>query len=388
MKIVHCSDLHLGKRVSGNREFSHKRYMDFFTAFGNFINKLEEIKPDVCIIAGDIFDKKEINPDVLAKAEYLFKVLKDKVKIEIIAIEGNHDNSKNIDESWLEYLQSQNILKVFYFNKNFEEENYLKIDDINFYPVGYPGFMIDEAMEKLSEKLNPNEKNIIIVHTGISHDGNTLPGCISKQTLDLFKDKVIYIAGGHIHSFATYPKEKPYFFVSGSLEFSNIQNENSDKKGFILFDTDKLEYQFIEVEHRKRVRTNFSYTIYENIESEFEEFIKNLNLSEDEILIVNMTTKNNDYINIEALEKIAEDNGILKAYILIKNIFSAKEIGQENSDLSIEQIEKNLIVSWNLKNGEKISQNFSTLKELFENEEQDNFLNLFDKLLEEDEDDN
>ena len=78
----------------------------------------------------------------------------------------------------------------------------------------------------------------------------------------------------------------------------------------------------------------------------------------------------------------------MKAYILIKNIFSAKEIGQENSDLSIEQIEKNLIVSWNLKNGEKISQNFSTLKELFENEEQDNFLNLFDKLLEEDEDDN
>ena len=101
-----------------------------------------------------------------------------------------------------------------------------------------------------------------------------------------------------------------------------------------------------------------------------------------------MTTKNNDYINIEVLEKIAEDNGILKAYILIKNIFSAKEIGQENSDLSIEQIEKNLIASWNLKNGEKISQNFSTLKELFENEDQDNFLNLFDKLLEEDEDDN
>ena len=90
--------------------------------------------------------------------------------------------------------------------------------DINFYPVVI--WIYDRRSNgKIIRKIKSNEKNIIIVHTGISHDGNTLPGCISKQTLDLFKDKVIYIAGGHIHSFATYPKEKPYFFVSGSLEF-------------------------------------------------------------------------------------------------------------------------------------------------------------------------
>jgi len=37
MKIVHCSDLHLGKKVSGNREYVKKRYEDFFSAFENFI---------------------------------------------------------------------------------------------------------------------------------------------------------------------------------------------------------------------------------------------------------------------------------------------------------------------------------------------------------------
>ena len=70
--------------------------------------------------------------------------------------------------------------------------------------------------------------------TGISGGTNTLPGLVSTSILDLFKDKTIYIAGGHIHSFTTYPKKKPYFFVSGSLEFSNVQNEKSDKKGFVL----------------------------------------------------------------------------------------------------------------------------------------------------------
>ena len=388
MKIVHCSDLHLGKRFSGNKDYVKKRYMDFFNAFAIFIDKVEEIKPDVCLIAGDIFDKKEINPDILSKTEYLFKKLKDNVKKDIIAIEGNHDNSRILEESWLEYLQEQNILKVFYYNKDFEEKNYLKIDDINFYPVGYPGFMIDEALTKLSEKLNPQEKNIVIVHTGISGSTNTLPGLVSTSILDLFKDKSIYIAGGHIHSFTTYPKEKPYFFVSGSLEFSNIQNEKSDKKGFILFDTDTLNYEFIELEHRKRIKKDFSYTNFSNLENEFENFVKELNLTGEEILVISVSLNNNDYINTENLENIAEKNGALKTHILIKNILNIGASEENNSDLSINELEKNLINTWNISEIEKFSKSFGRLKELFSNDDRDSFLELFDKTLEVNEDDN
>ena len=388
MKIVHCSDLHLGKRFSGNKDYVKKRYMDFFNAFATFIDKVEEIKPDVCLIAGDIFDKKEINPDILSKTEYLFKRLRDNVKKDIIAIEGNHDNSRILEESWLEYLQEQNILKVFYYNKDFEEKNYLKIDDINFYPVGYPGFMIDEALTKLSEKLNPQEKNIVIVHTGISGDTNTLPGLVSTSILDLFKDKAIYIAGGHIHSFTTYPKEKPYFFVSGSLEFSNVQNEKSDKKGFILFDTDTLNYEFIELEHRKRIKKDFSYTNFSNLENEFENFVKELSLTGEEILVISVSLNNNDYINTENLENIAEKNGALKTHILIKNILNIGASEENNSDLSIDELEKNLINTWNISEIEKFSKSFSRLKELFSNDDRDSFLELFDKTLEVNEDDN
>ena len=388
MKIVHCSDLHLGKRFSGNKDYVKKRYMDFFNAFATFIDKVEEIKPDVCLIAGDIFDKKEINPDILSKTEYLFKRLKGSVKKDIIAIEGNHDNSRILEESWLEYLQEQNILKVFYYNKDFEGKNYLKIDDINFYPVGYPGFMIDEALTKLSEKLNPQEKNIVIVHTGISGSTNTLPGLVSTSILDLFKDKAIYIAGGHIHSFTTYPKEKPYFFVSGSLEFSNVQNEKSDKKGFILFDTDTLNYEFIELEHRKRIKKDFSYTNFSNLEIEFENFVKELNLTGEEILVISVSLNNNDYINTESLENIAEKNGALKTHILIKNILNIGASEENNSDLSIDELEKNLINTWNISEIEKFSKSFGRLKELFSNDDRDSFLELFDKTLEVNEDDN
>ena len=388
MKIVHCSDLHLGKRFSGNKDYVKKRYMDFFNAFAVFVDRVEEIKPDVCLIAGDIFDKREINPDILSKTEYLFKRLKNNVKKEIIAIEGNHDNSRILEESWLEYLQEQNILKVFYYNRDFDEKNYLKIDDINFYPVGYPGFMIDEALTKLSEKLNPQEKNIVVVHTGISGSTDTLPGLVSTSILDLFKDKAIYIAGGHIHSFTTYPKEKPYFFVSGSLEFSNVQNEKSDKKGFILFDTDTLNYEFIELEHRKRIKKDFSYTNFSNLENEFENFVKGLNLTGEEILVISVSLNNNDYINTENLENIAEKNGALKTHILIKNILNIGASEENNSDLSIAELEKNLINTWNISEIEKFSKSFGRLKELFSNDDRDSFLELFDKTLEVNEDDN
>lgn len=388
MKIVHCSDLHLGKRFSGNKDYVKKRYMDFFNAFATFVDKVEKIKPDVCLIAGDIFDKKEINPDILSKTEYLFKRLRDNVKKDIIAIEGNHDNSRILEESWLEYLQEQNILKVFYYNKDFEEKNYLKIDDINFYPVGYPGFMIDEVLTKLSEKLNPQEKNIVVVHTGISGSTDTLPGLVSTSILDLFKDKTIYIAGGHIHSFTTYPKEKPYFFVSGSLEFSNVQNEKSDKKGFILFDTDTLNYEFIELEHRKRIKKDFSYSNFSNLENEFENFVKGLNLTGEEILVISVSLNNNDYINTENLENIAEKNGALKTHILIKNILNIGTSEENNSDLSIDELEKNLINTWNISEIEKFSKSFGRLKDLFSNDDRDSFLELFDKTLEVNEDDN
>lgn len=408
MKIVHCSDLHLGKRDSGKEKYTKKRYEDFFIAFENFITEVEKIKPDVCIIAGDIFDKKEINSNTLSRTEVLLNRLKATVKKQIIAIEGNHDNSKNLEESWLKYLEEQGIWKLFYYNKDFKENNCLKIDDVNFYPVGYPGFMIDEALTELSEKLNPNEKNIVIVHTGISGGTNTLPGLVSTSVIDLFKDKAIYIAGGHIHSYTTYPKEKPYFFVSGSLEFSNVKNESSDKKGFIIFDTDNNNHEFIEVEHRKRIKVKFDYNNIDEIENEFETFIKNLNLTGEEILLISTYIKNGEYFNKEKLEDIAEKNGILKVDIELKSIVS-KENNKTNEmteNMCVFDMEKNIINNWENENlgesdKERLIDNFSKLKEYALNEEVDKlekkgkskkendlnpylegFLELFDKVLE------
>ena len=136
------------------------------------------------------------------------------------------------------------------------------------------------------------------------------------------------------------------------------------------------------------MQKNFIYNDSTNIEAEFEAFVKELNLTGEEILVISIGIKNNEYINLENLENIAENNGALKTHILIKNILSIGNSEEGTSDLSIEELEKNLISNWNISNIEKFSASFSDLKELFSNGDKDSFLELFDKTLEVNEDDN
>ena len=70
MKILHCSDIHLGKKPFGTKEFSQKRYLDFFNAFEQATDRGIEKEVDIFLITGDLFDKKELSPDTLDTVSY------------------------------------------------------------------------------------------------------------------------------------------------------------------------------------------------------------------------------------------------------------------------------------------------------------------------------
>ncbi|OQY08872.1 MAG: exonuclease SbcD, partial [Marinitoga sp. 4572_148] len=126
MKILHTSDWHLGRRpVGGIGEYSKTRYEDYFNAAEFIVDKAIENKIDVFIIAGDLFDRSSLLPDILFRTENLLKKLKEN-NIEVLLIEGNHDKIYTHDDSWITYLP------------------YIK-DDIYFYGVPYQGVIIDEV---------------------------------------------------------------------------------------------------------------------------------------------------------------------------------------------------------------------------------------------------
>lgn len=386
MKILHCSDIHLGKRPFGTREFSQKRYLDFFKTFDEMVDIGISEGVELFIVAGDLFDKKELSPDTLERVEKSFQKLKNR-EIKVFLIEGNHDNINGNDEinSWLGYLEKKGFVHRGKYTVNNKEYNFEKfvVGDINIYGLGYPGFMIDEVLEKLALELDENEKNIVVVHTALG-GSEYLPGLAVSESIRNLKDKVIYIAGGHLHSYQVYPKDEPYFFIPGSLEYWNVLNEKSNKKGGIIFDTQSREYRFIEVTPRKRMEINFEYQ--EDIKEEFKKFCEELNLTGEELVIVNVRVKESGFVNVTELESILESYGALRGYVKLRYSNSMMgDIINEQGHYSIKEAERRIISEWeDFRDVDRTLEYLQKFKEYQEEKDRkEDFQALFDRMLEE-----
>jgi exonuclease SbcD len=386
MKILHCSDIHLGKKPFGTKGFSQKRYLDFFKAFDEMAQIAIDEDVKLFIVAGDLFDKKELIPDTLERCEKTFQKLKNR-DIKVFLIEGNHDNVTGNEEvnSWLGYLEKKGFVhrgKYSQVNREYSFEKFV-VEDINIYGLGYPGFAIDDVLEQLAKSLDESEKNIVVVHTALG-GSEYLPGLAMAESIRKLKDKVIYIAGGHLHSYQVYPKDEPYFFIPGSLEYWNILNEKSSNKGGIIFDTESREHRFVEVTPRKRMELTFEYD--GDIKEEFKKFCEELNLTGEELVILNVRVRENGFINVTELENILENSGALRGFIKLK--YSDSSIGDIIEELgyySIKEAEKRIIEEWEeFRDSERTVEYLQKFKEYQEESGRgEDFYNLFDRMLEE-----
>ena len=90
MRIVHLSDLHLGKRVN---EFSMLE--DQALIMIRILNVLDDVKPDAVIIAGDVYDKSVPSAEAAELFDdFLWKLAQRRLQVFIIS--GNHDSAERI----------------------------------------------------------------------------------------------------------------------------------------------------------------------------------------------------------------------------------------------------------------------------------------------------
>lgn len=355
MKILHCSDLHLGRRPVGgpNSDYSNKRYGDYFSAFENIAAYSRDNKIDIMMITGDIFDKKEIRPDILSNAMDIFKTITES-GTEILLIEGNHDKGFLDQETWLKYIAREKKIR-FVDSYSFEEGERIfipeKINGYNFYGLGYPGSLVNEIMESLSEKLE-GKNNIIMVHTDLDVNGQDFfPGLVKKEVVDKFRDKCKYIAGGHIHFHHKYPAENPYFFVPGCPEYWDMKEKKD--RGFIIFDAETSEYEFISSESFRRQKIDLKYDVTDKTYEEFKESInsfieENLRDCSENMPLVTLELKTDNArfgIYTDEIEKILETNGALKSSVSVARIKteSSGSDKDENHMRSTGEIEKDII---------------------------------------------
>ena len=93
MRLFHTSDWHLGQNLHGqDRDFEHACFLTWLLA------RLAEHKPDVLLIAGDIFDT--VNPPVKAQErlyDFIVSAHEQQPKLTIVMIAGNHDSGSRIE---------------------------------------------------------------------------------------------------------------------------------------------------------------------------------------------------------------------------------------------------------------------------------------------------
>ncbi len=93
MRLFHTSDWHLGQNLHGQeRDFEHACFLSWL------LTRLAERKPDVLLIAGDIFDT--VNPPVKAQErlyDFIVNAHEQQPLLTIVMIAGNHDSGSRIE---------------------------------------------------------------------------------------------------------------------------------------------------------------------------------------------------------------------------------------------------------------------------------------------------
>ena len=390
MKFLHCSDLHLGRRPAGGQgDYSRKRYEDFFAAFDRLIDIGIREKAEVMLITGDLFDRRELGPRVLEDAEKLLQKLHD-AGIRLLITEGNHDNITRgrEEDSWLLYLEGKSLLTRLSCSREEEEYTFIPfiIEETEFYGLGYPGAFVNETLSALAEELDTEgaEKRVILIHTAISR-GDFLPGTVDPETIDLFRGKTAYIAGGHFHSFSSYPEDAPFFFIPGAPEYWDMGEKG--KRGAILFDTDTEngEYKFIPSVPRNRVELKMTVDCG-NRESFRGAFLEKLNAKKitdgEDILMVSIKQKLSFFIDSGWCEEEGRKAGALKTVVDISYPNNISTSGT-NRLKPVAEIEEELIARWEIF-GEKKELIARTLQKLKTHQQENNeelFFENFDAML-------
>lgn len=246
LKFLHLADIHLGN----NQYQSDDRVRDFFFALQGVVQRYAvEEGVDFVLVAGDLFDRRNIEPRVLTQATLVFKGLKD-AGIPVYAIEGNHDRSGPHDGvSWLRYLSDWNwfhLLEPTHADDGSillepwdgMRGGYLDHGGVRIIGSRWYGSSTASVVAPLAEairRLPPCPAQILLFHAGLEGYIDSYSGGLSHHQLLPLKDAgVTYLALGHIHK---QYEEGKWIYNPGSLESCNVA-EYSEVRGAYLVTVD------------------------------------------------------------------------------------------------------------------------------------------------------
>ena len=217
MKLIHLSDLHLGKRVNEFSMIEDQKYI-----LDDILRIIDKEEPDGILLAGDLYDR----PVPSAEAVQLFDSFLTRLakrKLPVYAIGGNHDSAERIAFGAHIMSSSGICMSPVYDGKT---AKYCLMDSygevwIHLLPFIRPSVVrhalsgeesaeeirtYQEAVQAAVEhmEIEKDKRNVLVAHQfavgAVSCDSEEITvGGIDQIEVSVFSD-FDYVALGHIHS--------------------------------------------------------------------------------------------------------------------------------------------------------------------------------------------
>ncbi|SHF93432.1 exonuclease SbcCD subunit D [Ornithinibacillus halophilus] len=257
MKFFHTADWHLGKLVQGVYMTEDQEYI-----LEQFMKAVEEEKPDVVVIAGDLYDRAVPPTEAVHLLDKVLKRIIIDLNTPVLAVAGNHDSPGRLNFG-------SSIMKDngFHIVGNFTTEVdpvVIKDDhgEVHFHLIPYCDPSVvrnlfddeeirthNDAMRKVVENINeqkdPNSRHVFIGHAFVTPFGEEEENTSdSERPLSIGGAEYVdahhftnfdYTALGHLHQAHKVLQDNIQY--AGSLLKYSISEEHH-KKGYYIVEMD------------------------------------------------------------------------------------------------------------------------------------------------------
>lgn len=262
MKLLHLSDLHIGKIIYEQSLLEDQEYM-----LKEIIKIAEKEKVDAVLVSGDIYDRSVPPADAVDVLNNFLNMLIKVLKIKVFIISGNHDSKERLNFGSKIFENDGLYIQTTYDGKMKCVE---LSDKINIYmlpfvkPIEVKQDTYNEAMKFImdNEEIDENKVNILMAHQFVTA-GNNNPETCESETLNIGGvenvdssnfDKFDYVALGHIHGPQRIGKDTIRY--SGTMLKYSFSEVNHNKSAVLINikSNKEVEYKLIPLKPLRDMR--------------------------------------------------------------------------------------------------------------------------------------
>jgi DNA repair exonuclease SbcCD nuclease subunit len=218
MRLVHLSDIHLGFRQYQRLTPTgiNQRETDVATSLRRVIDKVIELRPDIVLIAGDVFHTvRPTNPAILHAFRQFSRLMQMLPDTTVVMVAGNHDTPRTAETGCILRLFTPLGITVVE-----GEAKRIPVDRHDLMILAVPDM---QGKRPLLEPDPTAKYNILLLHGEVEgvlpkygRELDRSPMEITQE--ELAADKWDYVALGHYH---VYRAVAPNAFYSGSLDYTS-----------------------------------------------------------------------------------------------------------------------------------------------------------------------